>query len=433
MHETDSTKHKRDVVLSNFNRQHSFRTAVALNTGGHLRRFITGTAVVPDSRLERITARRIAGRSLSWQRKLAQRSIDLASPVELVTYPWLEATEYVLLRVLPKRARDRTRLTITRAAAFDWFASRHVADGDIVHAFEQCCARTLAVAKSKGARTILDQSILAWPEFEKRMRLSHEHFGVPLPRVGSVYRGHVTRKARERELADYALAGLAEVRDSMVDAGFPRDRIFVVPYGADVNRLSPKPRRPMESFRIIFVGHRSWQKGLPNLLAALSEIAEPRLELRVFGASDTSWERLLEGMRRRLVDSGARVTFHDTIAQSELYEQYFAADCLVFPSLIGGVGLATLEALATGLPVIVSSADVLLSDRVDCLVADPGDPNALVEAIGELRDTPTLRRSLSEAGAVTAKRFSWDAYGEGILAAHEAVRGGEPGRVILPA
>ena len=119
------------------------------------------------------------------------------------------------------------------------------------------------------------------------------------------------------------------------------------------------------------------------------------------------------------VPAGANVTIVGTVPDADMPALYRAADVLAFPSTREGFGLVVLEALASGLPAVVSDLPVLrehLADGRDCLMAPPGNAVALAEAIVAGARDETVRERIRAGGRATAERFTWTACAE----AHEA-------------
>ena len=107
------------------------------------------------------------------------------------------------------------------------------------------------------------------------------------------------------------------------------------------------------------------------------------------------------------------------VSDEELEGLYLAADLFALPSTKEGFGLAVLEALAAGLPAVVSDLDVFrtyLSDGDSALMAPVGDHAALAEALVRAARDPELVARLRAGGRVVAARHGWDA----AAAAHEA-------------
>lgn len=99
-----------------------------------------------------------------------------------------------------------------------------------------------------------------------------------------------------------------------------------------------------------------------------------------------------------------------TVPDAELPAWYAAADVLAFPSTKEGWGLAVLEAMSAGLPVVASDLPVFreyLTSGRDALLVPVDDAPALAAALTAVLDDPDLAASLREAALTTARRFTW--------------------------
>lgn len=404
--------------MANFNRQHAYQAALAADEAGRLRRYVGSLAYRPSPVSATLTTTVGTLGFANTAARLRRAALQLSPACDLVRIPAPEVVE----RFIASTGVARGVSTQLRAAAFDRLAARYVATGRIFHGFEQCSALCLERASKHGSICILDQSILAWPTLVERRAQAFARHSVTLPPAnGTLARRHVQRKVRERLAADYFLAGLADVRDSLVSAGVSTDRIFILPYGATLTEEAFSERSQCHTpVRLLYVGHQSWQKGLPDLLRELRGSAVA-FELQVVGRLDPLWESVLKEYAADCEESGNRVLFRQPIPQRELLSLYGWADILVFPSLIGGVGLATLEAMAAGVPIITSDPDIMLIPGVDCLVAEQHKPGSIVEQIRVLALSPQLYRSMSRAGIGTARRFSWEAYSAGLAEVYQIV------------
>jgi glycosyltransferase involved in cell wall biosynthesis len=111
------------------------------------------------------------------------------------------------------------------------------------------------------------------------------------------------------------------------------------------------------------------------------------------------------------LELGRDVVLVGTVPDDELRAWYHAADALAFPSLKEGWGLAILEAMAAGLPVVATDIPVFreyLMPGRDALLVPPGDPAALAAAMTELVADDARGRRLADAGRLVAARFTWD-------------------------
>jgi glycosyltransferase involved in cell wall biosynthesis len=119
-----------------------------------------------------------------------------------------------------------------------------------------------------------------------------------------------------------------------------------------------------------------------------------------------------------LKDAPSNVAIQRTVAHAQLRDEYARADVFVLPSIEDAFPLVTLEALASGLPVVVSDGagtSELFNDGQNGIVVPAGNATALAEALTTLAD-PGRRSELGDAGRVLiAQNYSWEDYGARVL------------------
>ncbi|MEW6581505.1 MAG: MSMEG_0565 family glycosyltransferase [Actinomycetota bacterium] len=111
------------------------------------------------------------------------------------------------------------------------------------------------------------------------------------------------------------------------------------------------------------------------------------------------------------VPAGVDVAVLGTVPDEDMPALYRAADVLAFPSTREGFGLVALEAMAAGLPVVVTDLPVLhehLTDGEDCLMVPVGDSGPLAEALVRAARDAAVRDRLTAGGVATAARFTWE-------------------------
>lgn len=201
----------------------------------------------------------------------------------------------------------------------------------------------------------------------------------------------------------------------------------VVHNGVDTRRFGtpPMPARTLRAplgaeqrFVFLAVGGLEPRKGSYELIEALGRLRQrfdPPPMLVVLGGHSFQDHR---PYRDRVMARAQEVGLDDdlailgTVSDDELIGWYHAADAFAFPSVKEGWGLAVLEAMAAGLPVVASDIPVFreyLTDERTALLPPAGDVDALTRALGRMVDDPTLRDRLSAAGPEVAARFSWEA------------------------
>ena len=167
--------------------------------------------------------------------------------------------------------------------------------------------------------------------------------------------------AGEARLADLCVASSGFTARTLAENGVDPARIRVVPYGVDLETLTPGPRPPRGPFRVLFVGQMVHRKGLGYLLEAWRSLALPDAELVLAGRGglDRALLSRHEGSFRLAGD----------VSPAGLRELYRGSDVLCVPSLAEGFGLVYLEAMACGTPVIgtvnTGAADVVTEGEVE--------------------------------------------------------------------
>lgn len=202
-----------------------------------------------------------------------------------------------------------------------------------------------------------------------------------------------------------------------------RNRTFrVIHGGVDLARYPMRPELAHDD-SVVFLGRVLPHKGIHVLIEGLP----PGMTLHVIGpATDPAYLEWL-----RTMAPGKDVRFHGALPDPEVIAHLSRALALVHPTPVdasgsAGVnelfGLALVEALACGCPVIASDAASLpeiVTHGQDGLLVPPNRPEAIREAILRLRDDPALWRRLAEAARRTVEeRFTWDRVVDRCLAAY---------------
>jgi glycosyltransferase involved in cell wall biosynthesis len=215
-----------------------------------------------------------------------------------------------------------------------------------------------------------------------------------------VFRTVVPRSARR---AARVLAVSERTKRDLIELyDVPEEKIIVTPNGVDPAFSPDGPRVDEPAFGLV-VGTLQPRKDPEAAIEALALLGNGTLRL-VFAGPDkggrASAERAAE--RNGLVD---RVVFRGHVSQDELAALYRGAACLVFPSRYEGFGLPALEAMATGTPVVATTAGALPEVVGDAaILVEDRNPVALA---GGIERALADRERLVAAGLERAKRFTW--------------------------
>jgi len=211
--------------------------------------------------------------------------------------------------------------------------------------------------------------------------------------------------------ADKIIATTKLEADFLVNvAGADPNKIKVIPEGVDLDLFKPS-RTKLESERVIlFVGRIAPEKGLIYLVKAVPRVASvfPSMPILIVGEDQGIQKHLVKVAEKLKVEK--IVHFLGPKFGYELARTYQKARIFVLPSLYETFGLAILEAMATGLPVVatrVGGIPELVEDGRNGILISPRDHRALAEAIIELLSDRELSLKISERNTKKAKRYSW--------------------------
>lgn len=225
----------------------------------------------------------------------------------------------------------------------------------------------------------------------------------------------IERGIREYEEVDYILVPSTFVRDGFIKEGFDPDKVLTVSLGTDTNYFK-KVNKDDNIFRIIFCGGISHRKGIVYLLEAVSSLKLRNIELWLIGPV----ENALKDILKKYDGYYKLINF---VANYELYKYYSQGSVFVLPTLEDSFGLVIIEAMACGLPAIVTTncaaGDVVRED-VDGFVVPIRDVEALKEKILYLYNNQEFCREMGEnARKRVYEKFTLEAYAKRMIAAFE--------------
>ncbi len=226
---------------------------------------------------------------------------------------------------------------------------------------------------------------------------------------------------------DAVIAISEGVRTALVRVGVRPERIHVVPSGIDAERfVAPPAARDAvraawgigdDQVLVVAVGALEARKGHAVLLEAARRLAPSALGIRYVICGSGREGAALAALAASLDGAVRFAGFQDDVARC-----LAAADIVAMPSLQEGLGVAALEAMAAGRPVVASRvgglAEAVVHEETGLLVP-PADPGALAAALARLATDPGLRARLGAGGATRVRaRFTAARMAEGTLACY---------------
>jgi glycosyltransferase involved in cell wall biosynthesis len=216
----------------------------------------------------------------------------------------------------------------------------------------------------------------------------------------------------KHELADLIIVGSDRTRNVIGALGWEQEKVFVIPYGLDVDDWRDADPIPG---RVLFVGSVSLLKGGHYFAAACREIKR-------------------RGIRADFVAAGPydnRAVAHPCffgpkylgqIPRGEIRREFRRADIFVLPTLSDSFAMSHLEALASGLPVITTTTcGAMVRDGVEGFIVPPRDIQSLANRIEELILDRALRQRMSAAALKLSSEFTPTLYGQRLVSVIDGV------------
>jgi glycosyltransferase involved in cell wall biosynthesis len=405
---------ERVIVACPDARPPAYQAAIGLARARLLHSFQTAYYYKGDGPLMAIGRRLAPGRIARLERLLRRRH-DPEIPRHRVRSEWGYDLALALERRLPAH-RQCARRNVGRWRT-EWFdrrlahalASNRPEAALIFSDVGSECA--LPICRSLGIATLL--SMVHGDVREERLVLEREAEAAPgffplylgdgaLDRVELAWLHE--RRLRDLELADRILVPSDHIAAMLIRHGTPRERVRVIPYAADTRRFRPDPaKRHGLDCTFLFAGGITQRKGIKYLLEAWRRIRRPGWRLQLLGALPREL-----GPLRNYLDE---VEHLGRVGHAEVPARLVAADVFVFPSLFEGSAVVTYEALACGLPSVVTpNAGSVVRDGIEGFLVPSGDVERLAEGMERLGSDPELRAAMSRAARRRAEEFDWPRY-----------------------
>ena len=219
---------------------------------------------------------------------------------------------------------------------------------------------------------------------------------------------------RRADMVCYVSTSMRPVLEQTV----PPERLLYTPMGVDTVAFPPggETRAPTA----LMVGSLRWQKGYADALSAFAIFQRQHADWRmnIVGAGPQLGE--LEAQVRRLGLDGS-VSLLGMKSRDEVAALMRANRVFILSSVSEGFPRVLLEAAASGLPMVVTDVGSCreIAENGIGLVAPPGDPEALAEALQKLVADETMWRRFSEKGPDIARRSGWENTAEIVYAAYQ--------------
>jgi len=314
-------------------------------------------------------------------------------------------------KVLPRLSHE-SQSVIRRNIhqGFGMAASKRLpVDSDVFIGLSSYSLESIEKARALGQKVIIDHGSLHEKAEKEILEPEFSKFGFEIS-GNWAQQWLIDREDEEFRQADYVLAISELAKRTMIEHGVPKEKILTTGCGVNLEDFYPSQKSDA-TFRVIQCSGLVPRKGVHYLLQAFTELCLPQSEIWFIGGGLT--EPYLVQMFKKHENKNIIIKgFHQ---QNKLQKLYSQGSVFVLPSLADGFGMVVLQAMACGLPVIVTDkvgASEVVEDGVTGFVIESGNVDALKEKIQYLYDHESKREEMGKAAAArVATSFSWEDYG----------------------
>lgn len=272
------------------------------------------------------------------------------------------------------------------------------------------CLEALRVCRERGILCAVDHGSLHQRTERALVLEEARRWGVAAPADLSP-QWLIDMQAAEFEVADHVFVLSRAAQRSMVEQGVPADKLVRNPCGVSLDTFFPGDKQDA-TFRVIQVGALSIRKGVGDLLEAFQRARLPQAELCFVGGGRAASG--LDGVFERY--RGLNVRLYEPVPQVQLRQHYLRCSVFVLASVADGFGMVVAQAMACGLPVIVTEnvgASDLVEDGVNGFVVPIRSPELIAQRLQQLHDDPALVRRMGQAAALSVSAgYTWRDYGQ---------------------
>ncbi|NND72390.1 MAG: glycosyltransferase family 4 protein [Rhodothermales bacterium] len=253
-------------------------------------------------------------------------------------------------------------------------------------------ANTLMVFAGRALESIKRAKQLGYEKIELISPTSHISNAYARHQVGmarsEIFDSWLSEYSRDRVLEEYEQADKIYVhsdytRDSFLTRGFPAEKLVRTHLVPNPRFVPPRKRIKTAGFQIVYVGRIDSSKGIHVLIDAFRKLDMPDSRLRLVGGWST------RGMKKYILNACEDPRIE--AAPGDPLPILHQADVFVHPTFEDGFAYAPVEALCTGVPVIVTE-DTGMKEYVvsgdNGYIIPAGDVDVLVETIRKFRDEP---------------------------------------------
>jgi len=259
---------------------------------------------------------------------------------------------------------------------FDFFASKKIGNQNVL-SFAQGLNKCIYETK-KNNNIYIEVSVTEnMEEYLEKLKKESNKFNLPVDKniCKILINGIKTAKN-----TDYIITISQHIKDTYTNNGYDENKIFVIEQGIDLEKIIQKSKYDSNDILIIScVAHFQILKGLHYLIKAIQELNNKNIELNIIGDLDKNSKIVINKFCEN-IKNFSKINYIGKV--SDPYKILKESDLFILPSLSEGFGRAIAEAMAIGLPVIITKdCGIDIRDGIDGFIIDSANIDQIKEKI----------------------------------------------------
>lgn len=387
------------IAVSNPSKQYTHQAIAAFHRAGYKVSFLTSFWYVPERYAWHRWLAKLPGVGVQLKKKSA-----VTVPADIV----IMNSWGILFSLFGRFLVKGEKRSFVEDRIQDHWVARWIRkhQPDVLIGYEKSCLRSLKEIKKYKGLAILDLAQVH-PFFIASLRQQYPFF-TEITGSDQLFRKICAIKLAEYKQANCILTLSAFARKTLLENGVEPKKVKTVNLGFDPSKFLLKKydsnnKRPLQ---LIFSGTVTRRKGVHLLLELMSEIQELDIELTIIGPVGDNF-----GFEEKIRENN-RISYYTFLPHEKLAELLRASDVFIFPSFLDSWAMVVIEAMACGLPVIITT-NTGARDAVtgnEGFILPVNDLPSLKEKVTFFYENREMISKMGLAARKTAEQYSWERY-----------------------
>lgn len=389
------------VLLIHPGTQHALKLARELSKNGFLDKYIS-TLVWSDTHFLIRALKKLAPKLYL---QVSGRVLTGVPTSKLKTFPLIEL-RHRINKFFGKNLTENQLYYKKNKSFQQALKCKQIAGSDIIIGFDTSSWILVDIAKRKGKKFILDQSIGHSVEMLQVFKQLNSQYPEWAKHIIEKEDKFLQFEKSEYDKAAFIVVASTFTKQTLIKNGINEQKILLNPYGVDLNLFYYHPKVIKQKKIFLFIGTVDVRKGIPFLLECWNKANLQDCELWIVGP-------IADEIKEK-IEKEVSIRVFGKIMNASLSKIMKEAHVFVFPSFFEGFGLVILEAMASGLPVITTTATAgtdLIEDGKEGFVITPGKEEQLIKCLHFFNTNPDQISIMGKQARLKAEQYSWKDYG----------------------